>query len=269
MGNGRVGAYGFTFENLSDAEDWLQPTPPSWPRAAVSQTVGPPAVFESRIGNESADIVLMGGFSLSVRREDNDICFTGPSRLSTAALIHPYLAPAASVLARWNGWAAFHAGVFEVDGQAWLVTADRNGGKSTTLALLSELELPVLADDLAVVRGGCALAGPRSVDLREKGGFSHAEDLGVVGERRRWRLRLPPTELEMRVVGVIKLTWSDVPTVRSVSIEDRPDVLRPMLSISVEPSAMLQVLGLPTFVVGRPRGDLQASVDLIRKVTDQ
>ena len=116
------------------------------------------------------------------------------------------------------------------------------------------------------MKNGAAMAGPRSVDLREQGQFPNAEDLGTVGERRRWRLRLPPVPQETPVAGVIKLTWSDTSNVRAVAVEDRSEVLLSALSMPAGPREMLRLLSLPVFEVGRPQGPLKKTIDLLERV---
>lgn len=265
MSSGRFGAYGFVLNNLDDEGDWLNPAPEDWPTVEVRQITGTP-VTETAIGDEAADIALIGERSLRLRSDPPEICFVGSTELSRDALIHPYLAPAASVLAHWRGWITLHAGAFEAKGRAWILTADRNGGKSTTLAALSAMGYPVLADDLIVIRDGFALAGPRSLDLREQGQFRNAEDLGVLGERRRWRMRLPKVPSEMPVAGVIKLSWLDRANVRAISVEDRSEVMLSALSMPAGPKGMLRLLSLRVFEVGRPQGPLGSTTDLVERV---
>jgi len=265
MSSGRFGAYGFILNNLDDEGHWLNPAPQDWPTVEVSQLTASPV---PDTGGEVVEVALIGGRSLRLRNEPPEMCFVGGSELSRDALIHPYLAPAASVLAHWRGWITLHAGAFETDGRAWILIADRNGGKSTTLAAMSEMDHPVLADDLIVIKDGFAMAGPRSLDLREQGQFRSAEDLGIVGERRRWRLRLLPVPPEIPVAGVIKLTWTDKPVVRTIAVEDRSEMLLSALSMPVAPIGMLDLLGLRMFEVGRPQGPLKNTTDLVERVVE-
>ena len=262
MSSGRIGAYGFAFQNMEAAGEWLNEVPPSWPTVTLRQS-SDVATSVTQIGSETADIALLGGRSVQVRNIDPEICFNGPTELTSAALIHPYLAPAAAILAHWRGWNTLHAGGFEADGHVWLVTADRNGGKSTTLAAMAEMGYRIVSDDLMVLRDGVALAGPRSLDLREQGDFHGVDDFGIVGERRRWRKWLPPISPEVAVAGIIKLKWSDWSGIRAVAAEDRAPILQSALSMPTERRGMLGLLSMPMFEVSRPSGPLKDTVDLV------
>jgi len=268
MSNDRLGAYGFTLRNMDDARDWLNRSPDDWPEATIVQIIGPPT-SELHINDEEAVIPLLDGRSLHLRRADQEIRLVGQENLSNHALIHPYLAPAASVLAAWRDWITFHAGGFEVDGRAWILIAERKGGKSTTLAAMAEMGYRVLADDLIVFRDGVALAGPRSLDLREKGQFRDITDLGIVGERRRWRLRLSSISPELPVAGAIKLSWSDTPEIRDASVEVRAELLMSALTRPIGSREILELFSLPTSTISRPRGSIEDTVALIEKVVAQ
>ncbi len=256
------GAYGFRLSGLDDALDWLNPAPDDWPTVEVKQEVAPPDE-SSRFDEEVRAFPLMGGYRLEVMRAERRVLFSGPEPLSSPALIHPFLAPAASVLCRWEDWPPFHAGAFVVNGEAWALTADRNGGKSTTLAALAESGVPVLTDDLVVLKESHVAAGPRSVDLRDPRDFSDVEYLGELGRRERWRKQLAPVPAEVPVAGVIQLVWSDAPGVHWVSMEEKPEIIKEGLSYSASGRAMLDVLRLPMVRVGRPRGELTETIDLV------
>ena len=264
MTDKRYGAYGFTLRGVENAHEWLMPAPSEWSDVAVGQEVGK-AESGTFVNTDRATISLQGGRALHVVREPPEVLFVGPHGIPTAALVHPYLAPAISVLSHWRGWISFHAGGFQVDGRAWILTARTKGGKSTTLAALAEEDVPILSDDLFVIKDGQGLAGPRSIDLREQSGFKGATDLGKVGMRPRWRLPLGPIAPELPVAGVITLKWSDSEAVRPVPIEERADVLGPSLSIQCDRRGLLTVLSLPTVEIRRPRGPLLDTVRLIEK----
>ena len=103
--------------------------------------------------------------------------------------MHPYLAPVALVMARWLGREGFHGGGIVAGGGVWGVLGDKTAGKSTTLAWLAREGVGVVSDDVLVIDGGTALAGPRSVDLREEAAerLGVGEPMGRVGQRERWR----------------------------------------------------------------------------------
>jgi hypothetical protein len=92
---------------------------------------------------------------------------------------------------------------------AWAVLGDKENGKSTTLAWFALNGHPVLADDLLVVDGDAALAGPRCIDLRQESSerLGVGEPLGVVGQRARWRFELGDVPPRVPLRGFITLTW--------------------------------------------------------------
>ena len=117
-----------------------------------------------------------------------------PERPSSASVIHPYLASTGVVAGHWMGRTPFHSGAFELGGHAWGVLGGREMGKSSLLMWLHQAGISILADDLLVLDGALAYAGPRCLDLRESSAerFGEGEYLGVVGTRERWRVSLPP-----------------------------------------------------------------------------
>lgn len=266
MTSSGVGAYGFILNGLADAHAWLNRAPDSWPPVDVTQEIGEPA-DRTRVGEESAEVVLPGRRSIVVRREPAAVRFIGDDELQPELLVHPYLAPAASVLAQWQGWVPLHAGAFVVDGGAWLVLGERGSGKSTTLAALSAAGFPVLADDLTVLRDNLVLAGPRSVDLRDERGYS-STDLGKVGERHRWRVRLPDVALETPVAGAVQLSWSDKPGLRRLTAPERSQALGSALSMSVDGQLFLQTMAIPVHSLSRPHGHVEDTIGLLREVTE-
>lgn len=260
-----LGAYGFRLRGMEAAGQWLNQAPADWPDLTIRQRLG--ANTESTtLGSDSAEVALVDGRSISLRRTPAEACYVGESELSLAEVIHPFLAPAASVHAEWQGWIPIHAGAFYVNGGAWLLLANRVGGKSTTLAALAASGVPVLADDLVVLRGSRVMAGPRSVDLRQPGPFD-ATDLGKVGERRRWRMSLPSVVPEAPVVGAISLKWSTMSEVRPLSAADRSQAMKSALSMSVSPRLFLTTLAIPAYEIRRSRGAIDQTLRLVDEVT--
>ncbi|MGH9029040.1 MAG: hypothetical protein ACRDV4_05440, partial [Acidimicrobiales bacterium] len=120
----------------------------------------------------------------------------------------PMLSLACWMRARVLGDEVLHAGAFVGEGGAWLVVGDREAGKSTLLAQLHLLGVPIVTDDLSVLRGGRVFAGPRCIDLRP----DMATRLGtgsLVRSGTRFREQLPPIEAEHRVAGFIELGSSE------------------------------------------------------------
>lgn len=262
-----VGAYGFVLNGLGAADEWLNPAPDSWVGVEVAQGPGRD-IDRTRVTEESAEIVVPGGRGIVIRREPASIRFHGDEDLPAPLIVHPFLAPAASVLAHWQGWVPLHAGAFSVDDAAWLVLGERGAGKSSTLAALSDSGIPVLTDDLAILRDNNVLAGPRSVDLRDGRSYGSV-DLGLVGERNRWRVGLAQVPSETPVVGAIQLEWSDRPEVRRLNAGERSGALAAALSMSVDAQAFLRTLAIPVFELSRPRGNIIETINLVRAATSQ
>jgi hypothetical protein len=173
-------------------------------------------------------------------------------RVPDDELVHPLLAPAAMHFAAWLGHAAFHGGAFIQEGRAFGVLAERNTGKSTTLARFASMGIPVLVDDALVVDNGNALAGPRCIDLRPEAVYDESLE-SVRGDGRR-RLRLPPIEPSYPLAGVFVLRWDDTFSVDPLPPGERLIALarhcRPEVGRT---SALLELSRLPVWRVQRPR----------------
>src|SRR4029453_9610267 len=103
---------------------------------------------------------------VEIERVPGRATFTTRRPLGDDELVHPYLGLAAAVYSRWLGRESFHAGAFQARGCPWIVAGEKAAGKSTLLASLALRGRHVLADDVVVLDGVEALAGPRSIDLR-------------------------------------------------------------------------------------------------------
>jgi hypothetical protein len=173
-------------------------------------------------------------------------------------LVHPYLAPAAAVIGRWLGRESVHAGALTVDGRALGVVGVRGAGKSSTLAWWALDGGEVLCDDLLVIDGRAAFAGPRSIDLREDAAarLGAGEPIGVTGARERWRLRLAPTGDRHELVGFVFLAWGDGVAVRLLGPRERLERLVPQRAVRLGPArhdAVLDLALLPAWELSRPR----------------
>ena len=205
------GAYGLTVRGLERSEILVPSPGDAWPTVRIEQDridgESPPTSMTA----DRAELRLLGGSQLVLERRRRVATFLTPEPLDDDELAHPYLAPVGAVFAGWLGREAFHAGAFAAGGGAWALLGEKEDGKSTTLAWLALAGCAVLTDDILVVEGRTALAGPRCVDLREPA----ARRLGLMdragaarsGERR--RLPLPPIESEAPLRGWIFLTWGD------------------------------------------------------------
>jgi hypothetical protein len=218
----------------------------------LTQDPAAPPAETSTFGENAIDLSFESGWGVSLRRETATMTFQVRRQVSDDELVHPLLAPAAMHFARWLGHAAFHGGAFVQQGRAFGVLAERNGGKSTTLARLAAGGIPVLVDDALVVDKGVALAGPRCIDLRPE---AVSDDLleRVRGDERR-RLRLPPIEPSFPLGGVFVLRWDDEPSLQPLAPSQRLLALARHCRPEVGGTpALLELSRLPVWRVQRPR----------------
>lgn len=134
--------------------------------------------------------------------------------------------------------------------RAWGVIGRREAGKSTLLAEADRRGIAVLADDLLIVDGGDAFAGPRSLDLRETAAehFGAGRPLGVVGRRERWRIDLGPVAVRVPLAGWIFLRWGSVPLAGHVAVRERLSWLAANRTVKIDssdPAALLRLASLP------------------------
>lgn len=261
----RRGAYGLCLPDLPGAADLLVDAPKGWCEWRIDRRVneGRPPEFvrqtHARFRSEPRGWV-------DVDRARHISTLNLPRAVRDSEVVHPYLASTASVAAHWHDMQGFHAGAFMVDGRVWALLGDRGAGKSSLLAYLALEGLPILTDDVLVLRGSTALAGPRCIDLRADPAsrFNIGEPLGVVGTRERWRLNVGPVDPEAPLAGWVCLDWGDT----SIDIVPPPDRIRALfgsLSLRVNPSApdtLIELSALPMLVLKRRQdfGDLDRDV---------
>jgi hypothetical protein len=252
------GAYGFRLRGLPEAAPLLVDAPASWPALSIEATVsdGPAPDFE--LNQEFARLSLRTGGWVAFERAAGRVLFTLREPLPEAAIVHPLLGAAVIVPAFWLGRESFHAGAFVVDGGAWAVLGERTEGKSTLLAALGLMGVPIVADDILVLDRTTALAGPRSVDLREPAAraLGGAQALGRVGDRERWRLALGDVAPEVPLRGWIGLRWGEQPSVEPVRGSDRLRRIaaqRAFLLDAPDPALLLELSSLPVLEFTRPR----------------
>ena len=113
---------------------------------------------------EHSFATLVGSVCLSKDLDRVRLPVAGSCDLDLA--VHPLLSTAAWMRARLLGLEVLHAGAVLTERGAWLVLADKEGGKSTLLARLNAAGLPVVADDMAIIDAGRVYSGPRCLDLR-------------------------------------------------------------------------------------------------------
>jgi len=107
----RLGCYGFRLEGVEGAGELLVGAPPQWPSLELVRL---PANGEAppldEIGPARAELPLQGGGWVELERAERRVTFHLASAPPDGDLVHPYLAPAAAVAARWAGRESFHAG---------------------------------------------------------------------------------------------------------------------------------------------------------------
>lgn len=260
---GRRGAYGLALVDVPEATDLLVAAPESWTTwrlrhrapedsdGASAQTLSP----------DWAWFQLPFGGWMEMDRPQSTTTLVLPERPADHALVHPYLASTASVYARWQGWNAFHAGGVAVDGGAWGIIGDRGAGKSSSLTWLAlSSDASVLSDDVLVVDSdGHALAGPRCIDLRGDAArhFGVGEELGMVGSRERWRVRLDDTAPRTPFRGWVELAWADEVSLEPIPpTELLPCIVRNQSLRFMPPDAeqLMDLVTLPAWRLSRPPG---------------
>lgn len=227
-----------------------------WPvvQLRTARPSGPPPPLG--VQEHSAQIGMPQG-TIAVDRRERTAVIETAEPLEPAELVHPYLWPVASVLARWQGHETFHAGAVVSGDGAWAVLGDRGDGKTSLLAWLNRRAgLPVLTDDLLVAHGQDVYAGPRCLDLRVEA----AERLGIEGSivraTLRRRLSLPPIHGRLAFRGWIFLEWGSPTAIEAVPPAARLSRLAPFRrapGMGTDGVAWLSLIGLPTLVLRRPR----------------
>lgn len=258
-----LGAYGLTIVGLAAAEKWMQALPHCSPPLRVETTRDAARNFErSSLDGTAADLPLVGGGRLRMRRGEERAMFSFPELPPEEDLLHPYLAPAAALAHLWAGREALHGGAFATSAGAVALLAEKEGGKSTTLAWLAlKRRLPVLSDDLVVLRSGAVLSGPRCLDLRRTRTLNclDLDTAHVVRSGERLRLSLPPTPTETPLIGSVVLRWGPRTRLDKPAAADRLRELLPHRMygdrLGGDLPALLQVAALPMLIVTRPRGE--------------
>lgn len=251
------GAYGLALPDLGVPPALLVPAP-GWPGVSVTRSVGTVGFEGNRLDADRATITLGEGGGLVVDRVGRAAAFTTPFTLGDDELLHPYLAPVGGVFAWWAGRQALHAGGFEVAGRVWALLGGKEAGKSSALAALALAGVPILCDDMLVLDGDEAFAGPRCIDLRPATAahLEVGESIPVQGPRERWRLELGPVAPTLPFGGWIELEWGDAVEVDALRPAERLPVLgrhRSLLVESPNPAGLLDLVGFPGWRLRRPR----------------
>jgi hypothetical protein len=247
-----LSAYGFRLTGV--ASRYLQPGGDDGPLVTVSRRIDGAASGRP----VTTTLALVGGGRLHLDRETLTAEFVTPEPLSDDEVVHPYLAPAAAVMAGWQGWDPFHAGAFARSGAAIAVLGAREQGKSTLLAAMALDGVDVVTDDVLVVDRGAAQVGPRCVDLRVAGvreAFPGAQlDPSRSGARARLRLAALPGPLDL--AGWVALEWGDRLELRPLRPSQRLERLARSHSRAggARDDALLELVRLPGWELVRPRG---------------
>lgn len=262
MGEIPLGVYGLRISGLPlAAAQAFVPVPSEATEVVVEVLVASSVATLDRCDGDSLVLAYARGARYEIRRHPATATISLPAQPSPEALVHPLLTIVASTHGRWRGALTLHGGAFVLDGRAWAVLAEKDGGKSTTLAGLAGRGLPVLTDDLVVVDGGDVLAGPRSIDLRPDAAehLGEGEYIGFAGGRHRHRIALGQPPSRVPLAGLAVLTWSDGRElrVRKLSIDERLGTICRHEALSMmgsqPPEALFQAVGLPMYEVSRPR----------------
>jgi hypothetical protein len=256
----RAGAYGLHLPDLQDAADLLIETPEEWPRWHITMNTGcgAPTEFVER-SRARVCVEPSGWVDIDLPTRTSTIHL--PQEPAHAHIVHPFFASTALVVAHWRGLQSFHAGAFVTRHGAWAILGDKGAGKSSLLAALSCMDVPILTDDVLVIGEQLqGFAGPRCIDLRREtaSALGLGINLGVVGTRERWRLQLDPVAAEFPLMGWISLGWGK-PTILGVSMQQRISTLYECIALRVEQrdpgmlARLMDLIALPMVQVQRPR----------------
>lgn len=255
-----LGAYGLQLRGFGGAGPLLVQARPEWPTLELVRCTGRSDAVEDMLGPDRALVRLLGGGEVVVERSPGRATYTTPRELTDEELIHPYLAPAAALAARWLDRESFHGGAFATERGVWVIAGEKAIGKSSTLAWLAARGTPVVADDVVVLDDERVFVGPRIIDLREESAraLELGEPIGVAGERERWRVRLKPVASELPLAGWIFPSWS-TGEVEVTPIAPPERLLRIAQSrvlgvVTERPDLLLKLAALPAWEFRRPAG---------------
>jgi hypothetical protein len=247
-------AYGLRVGGLPDDAPLLEHPPgPRWPALRLAHE--PPSNPAPAEDPEATTVPLRGGGEL--RLDGSTATFRTPQAPNGDALVHPHLAVAAAGRNRLLGREILHAGAVVIDGAAWALAGPNEAGKSTLLAALAVLGRPVLSDDLLVLDGETAFAGPRCADLREATPVAGLPPPRPVRNGERWRVLLPPAPASAPLVGFLFLRWNEghfaierLPVAERVR---RLAALRRWRFLPARPTGLLDLAALSAYELSRPR----------------
>lgn len=252
------GAYGLRVSGVDGIEELLVKAPDSWTPLKLILRAGAVETDAGWVKPGCAEFVTLSGGLIQLDLERGQAVLTAPSLPGADEVVHPYLSSLGAMTAYLKGEESFHAGAVVLGGGAWAIVGDREAGKSSTLASLAVRGVPVVCDDMLVLRERTAFAGPRSIDLRRDAAeaLGLGSTIGVVGTRERWRMRIAPVEPELELRGWIFLEWGDRIAVEPATASQRVTQLRRArgaLLPPADPTALLELARLPGLTLRRPR----------------
>jgi hypothetical protein len=243
---------------LAGGDAMLVDASPHWPAVRIVADVADADVANESVTDAEAVLRLKTGGRLTLDRAGGVARYTVPRRLTSDEIVHPFLAPAAAVFSHWAGRLSFHAGAFVAGGGVWAVVGEREAGKSSTLAALAMAGQEVFSDDVLVLDGLTAFAGPRAIDLRQETAerFGVGAALGIVGSRPRWRIALTPASPELAFRGWMFLSWGEGLDIRRLGPSECLYRLMETLTVRIgasDPRGLLELATLPAWSFRRAR----------------
>ena len=139
-------------------------------------------------------------------------------------------------------------------------SAAGTSGESRVRASAAGAGCRFVCDDMLVLDGDAAFAGPRILDLRAESarGWGSATTAGRSALRERWRVALDDGVSDrLRFRGWVFLTWSDDVAVEASTGGERLPRLAQHLGLRVPPARpdrLLELAALPGWEFRRPRG---------------
>lgn len=269
-------AFGFRLHG-APARSLIAADRPDWPALYVQRRVGPAGTAPGHLDDSSARLSLGDADWLELDRAARTATYRTARAIDDDALVHPRLAPAAALMARWLDRDALHGGAFLAGDGAWGVAGANEAGKSTLLARLAVRGSPILSDDLLVVdRTGLAYAGPRCIDLRqpEVVGDDVSDLVRPVRDDTRRRMDLPSVEAVAPLRGWFFLEWgSHVEAVPCPAAERLRRLLaqRRWATEPIDARVLLTLTAVPAWTLRRPRGTehLEPTLALLDALTGE
>ena len=255
VSNGGPGVYGLRIEGFDDPALNTE-VPKTWTSIEVRTLVADCADDAPvAVDDESATRGMPGVGEVRVVREPASVLVRSRDPVESDLLVHPVLGWAAWLMACWNGRSVLHGAAFVGESGAWVVLGEREAGKSTLMAALTQRGVAVLADDIAVIDDGHVLAGPRRIDLRpDAPGELGFETPRWIRGRTRRRVSLASVESSVPLAGFIRLYWGEDVSVTPVSPLDRIGAFGELVGSSVSnPTSVLDLATLPMIGLVRPR----------------